>query len=107
MGALASPYAERTAAHSGFRGRYLYGGRWRQDRHGAWRRAADAELVEPRPWQRQPRLRLLARFPRRAAGAIARADVLRAGRGGLYPRGVRDGAADQKFAVRVSAERNT
>ena len=44
----------------------------------AGRRGADAELVLARPRQRQPRLRLLARRARRAAGASARADVLRA-----------------------------
>ena len=96
MGARASPHAECAAADPRLRARHVHRSRRRQDRHGAGRRAADAELVEPRPRQRQPRLRLLARFPRRAAGATARADVLRAGGRGQSPRGVRDGAPPTK-----------
>ena len=51
---------------------------------------------------------LLARLPRRAAGAAAGADVLRAARRGREPRGVRAraGSADQGVVVRVHARRD-
>ena len=77
-GALAPPHAERAAAHHRRRARRLHGGQRRAARHDAGRRGADAELVLARPRQRGPRLRLLARRARRAAGATARPDVLRA-----------------------------
>ena len=45
MGALAPPHAECAAPHPRRRARHLHRGRRRQYRHGAGRRAADAELV--------------------------------------------------------------
>ena len=81
MGAGAPAYAECAAPHPRRRARHLHRGRRRQHRHGAGRRAADAELVDPRPRQSQQGLRLLARLPRCAAGATPGADVLRSRRG--------------------------
>ena len=103
MGALAPPHAERAAPHPRLRARHLHRSRRRQDRHGAGRRAAHAELVEPRPRQRQPRLRLLARLSRRAAGAVAGADVLRAGERRTGRRGVR--TARRRPRIRRSCSR--
>ena len=77
-GALASPHAERAASDRRRRARRLHHRQRREAFDDAGRRGADAELVLARPRQRQPRLRLLARRAGRAAGATARADVLRA-----------------------------
>ena len=79
--ALASPHAERAAADHRRRARRLHHRQRRAAFDDAGRRRADAELVLARPRQRQPRQRLLARRAGRAAGASARADVLRAASG--------------------------
>src|SRR5262249_36107700 len=79
--ARASPHAQCAAPHPRRRARHVPGGRRRQHFDGAGRRAAHAQLVDARPRQPQQGQRLLAGFPRRAAGAAARADVLRAHRG--------------------------
>ena len=86
-GALAPPHPERAAARDRRRARRLHRRQRRAARHDAGRRGADAELVLARPRQRRPRLRLLARRARRAAGAAVGSDVLRSASGRVRDRG--------------------